>query len=69
VPEDLERVVLRCLAKKPDERYPDVKALALALSACASAADWEAEQADRWWAENFQSVPIDSPPQAVGVES
>jgi hypothetical protein len=51
VPQDLERVVVCCLAKKPGERYPDVKALAQALSACASAADWDAEKADRWWAE------------------
>ncbi len=43
VPEDLERVVLRCLAKKPDDRYPDVRALGEALAACTSAADWDAE--------------------------
>ena len=35
VPEDLERVVLRCLAKKPDDRYSTVKALSEALAACA----------------------------------
>ena len=69
VPADLERVVLRCLAKKPDDRYPNVKALGEALAACASAADWDAGRADAWWAENRQSVPIDSPPQPVGVES
>ncbi len=53
VPEDLERVVLRCLAKKRDERFPDVKALARALSACSAAALWDADQADRWWAGNI----------------
>ena len=31
VPDDLERVVLCCLAKKPGERYPDAKSLARAL--------------------------------------
>jgi len=39
------------------------------LYACASAADWDAEQADRWWADKVPSVPIDSPSQPVGVES
>ncbi len=54
VPKDLEQVVLCCLAKKPGERYPDVKALARALSACGAAADWDADKADRWWAEAVQ---------------
>ena len=35
IPEDLERVVLRCLAKPPDERFPDAEALEQALGACA----------------------------------
>jgi serine/threonine protein kinase len=34
VPADLERVVLRCLEKDPDKRFPDVNALAHALRAC-----------------------------------
>ena len=46
VPADLERVVLRCLAKAKGDRYPDVKALGKALAACASAADWDDEKAE-----------------------
>jgi serine/threonine-protein kinase len=49
VPLDLEEVVLRCLAKKPGERYPTVRALAEALAACASANDWGPNRADAWW--------------------
>jgi serine/threonine-protein kinase len=49
VPEDLERVVLRCLAKKPEDRYPDAAGLEKALGACACAADWGEEQAAKWW--------------------
>ena len=33
IPEDLERVVLRCLAKPPDQRFPDAEALEQALGA------------------------------------
>ncbi len=49
MPDDLEKVVIRCLAKKPGDRYPTVKALAEALSACASASDWGPNRADAWW--------------------
>ena len=66
VPADLESVILRCLAKKPEERYPDVKALSQALSACAATAEWDSDQADRWWAESTQSIPSGEPPLPVG---
>jgi serine/threonine-protein kinase len=49
IPEDLERVVLRCLAKDASERYPDAGSLERALSACACAGDWDQERAARWW--------------------
>jgi eukaryotic-like serine/threonine-protein kinase len=49
VPADLEAVVLRCLAKKPTERFPTAKVLAEALAACASARDWGPNRADAWW--------------------
>ena len=51
LPEDLERVVLRCLEKSPDDRYPDAIALERALAACASALEWDDGAADRWWNE------------------
>ncbi len=57
VPADLDQVVLRCLAKRPDGRFADVKALAKALAACATAADWDAEKAQQWWAEVSPGVP------------
>jgi serine/threonine-protein kinase len=49
VPADLEAVVLRCLAKRPDERYRDADALAKALAACACAGEWTEEAATAWW--------------------
>ena len=49
IPEDLERVVLRCLAKDPAERFPDAESLERALGACACAGDWDQDRAARWW--------------------
>ena len=48
---DLERVVLRCLAKDPEDRFPSAEDLGEALAACAAAAHWDARKAASWWAE------------------
>ena len=53
IPEDLERVVLRCLAKPPDQRFPDAEALEQALGACACAGDWDQGRAARWWQDDY----------------
>src|SRR5262249_25508786 len=49
VPSDLEGVVLRCLAKPPAGRFPDVASLAAALAGCASASGWSPDEAAAWW--------------------
>src|SRR5689334_14126931 len=49
IPEDLERVVLRCLAKSPDRRFPDAEAVEQAPGACACAGDWDRDRAAWWW--------------------
>ena len=48
---DLEAVVLQALEKKPAHRFADAKWLGRALAACRDAAAWDADQAQRWWAE------------------
>jgi serine/threonine-protein kinase len=55
IPADLEAVILRCLAKKPDERYPDARSLAQALAACPCARDWDEVRAEAWWAEQAEN--------------
>jgi serine/threonine-protein kinase len=50
VPTDLAAVVLRCLAKRPDERFAGVRELDAALAACDCAADWREGDAATWWA-------------------
>jgi serine/threonine-protein kinase len=49
LPPDLERIVLRCLAKSPADRYPDATALDRELAGCAAAADWDFARAADWW--------------------
>ena len=52
IPEDLELVVLRCLAKEPEDRYPDAESLRLALEDCGVAGQWNRQIAARWWADH-----------------
>ncbi|QEH38286.1 Serine/threonine-protein kinase PrkC [Aquisphaera giovannonii] len=49
LPPDLERVVLRCLAKSPADRFPDATTLDRHLAACPCAAEWDFERASEWW--------------------
>lgn len=49
IPADLEQVVMRCLAKRPEDRYADAASLESALGECEAAGEWSREQAARWW--------------------
>jgi len=49
VPVDLERVILRCLAKRPEDRFPDAECLEQSLSECDRADQWTQSQAAEWW--------------------
>jgi serine/threonine-protein kinase len=60
IPDDLELIVLRCLAKDAGERFPDADSLERALAACACAGDWDQARATRWWLDADQ--PTQSEP-------
>lgn len=51
IPDDLQQVVLRCLAKEPAARFADASELERALAACAAVGDWDAQRAAVWWHE------------------
>jgi serine/threonine-protein kinase len=57
IPADLERVVLRCLAKNPGERFEDAEGLERALGECACDEDWDQDRAARWWGERGHRQP------------
>jgi serine/threonine-protein kinase len=49
LPVDLEEVILTCLHKDAEQRYPDAESLEHALARCEAVDDWKTEQAELWW--------------------
>jgi serine/threonine-protein kinase len=49
VPADLEAVILRCLAKEPADRFPDIVGLEKALAECQTVGRWTEGDAAEWW--------------------
>lgn len=55
VPADLELVILKCLEKKPEDRYQTVQELSQALQACDAYGKWTPERAEKWWTDNIST--------------
>jgi eukaryotic-like serine/threonine-protein kinase len=51
VADDLERVVMDCLAKDPAARPQNAQQLAERLRSCGDAGRWGEAEAERWWSE------------------
>ena len=67
VPADLEWVILRCLAKRPEDRFQDVDSLEQALMECAAADLWTQADAARWWREYESSDATPGEMSAAGT--
>jgi tRNA A-37 threonylcarbamoyl transferase component Bud32 len=61
---DLESVIMKCLEKSPEDRFPTVVALDNALRDCSAAGKWNADSASAWWREHTK-VPIVAEPSEV----
>jgi eukaryotic-like serine/threonine-protein kinase len=66
VPTDLEAVVIRCLAKGPADRFPDVRSLGEALAACDAARRWTEQDAADWWRLKAHSGRVVDPNRGQG---
>lgn len=49
LPPELEQVIMKCLEKKPEDRFPNVRLLQEALIDCERDDVWNAEKAAHWW--------------------
>ena len=56
VPDDLESVIVECLAKEPDRRPASARDLARRLAACADAGRWSDDDATGWWDTHLPEV-------------
>ncbi|MDA1012907.1 MAG: serine/threonine-protein kinase [Planctomycetota bacterium] len=76
IPPDLEAVIEKALAKKPEDRFQSAADLDAALAACAAAGEWTSREAAAWWAEveiedleeSTDQAPAPGAPQATLAE-
>ena len=61
VPDDLERLILSCLAKDRNDRPEGAEALSRALERCRDASSWTEGDAESWWTRR----PLASPKQEM----
>ncbi|HEX5033074.1 MAG TPA: serine/threonine-protein kinase, partial [bacterium] len=59
IPPELEKIVMRCLEKRKEDRFQNVDELSRALQDLALEETWDQEKAREWW--NLHFTPSESP--------
>ncbi len=65
LPAELERLVLRCLAKDPEQRLSGARELRQELVRCRTEHTWSVEDAERWWRSRPEPLMTSSPALAT----
>lgn len=53
---ELERIVLQCLSKKPEDRPASARLLRRMLEQCPECSGWSQEDAETWWRTNLPEL-------------
>lgn len=64
VPRDLEAVIMKCLAKRPEDRYATVEDLEAALDSCRMPREWTQASAKQWWSNTPEERPTEGETQS-----
>ncbi|APZ92201.1 serine/threonine protein kinase [Fuerstiella marisgermanici] len=56
VPADLAAIILKCLAREPDDRFDSARQLRSALETCECGSEWSWQFAEDWWKEHAEST-------------
>lgn len=60
IPAEFDEIVLKCLEKKPEDRYPSAAALESALRTMPDEGPWSQEKARAWW--SLHGLATETPP-------